>query len=818
MKILLCKSHFAGPVSGSDETLVAYATHLHRQGHRLTVVLLYAPAESDQYYARLKQAGVEVITIVSYPLAHSLLRRIRSLAYWCAAFIHLPARPLRVSRNLWQRVSQGLSLIYQKHCRTYFQRCSADLIHIMTPDPGAAVMIRAGAAAGIPVLYQELGTPQHLPELEIPYRNFSKVLPLCSHLAALSPRLAKQWEDKLIPSNPISVLPLLIEDNGRVVGPERRSRAGITFGFAARLEKGKGPLILIAAFAQVRTKLSNTSLHIAGAGPQEQAVRMRAAELGVLDACELRGAYTAPREKHAFMQGLDVFILPTLAEGTPNSIIEAMANGLPVIASAVGGVPDLITRDSGILVPPEDPTALANAMLRLASDRELRIRMGRAARARYEELFSPAVIVPMLIDTYRRAATKSSNGNGNHTQASSHPWIETAASASRRASLLKGCRIIFVLGNLELGGAERQALILARHLAANEQATVEVWGFNTTGPVAKICDQHGIPWRVVAYPFTAGPLKRLTSLLQLARLLRKARADVLLPYTSVPNVACGLIWKWTGARVCVWNQRDEGIVSLDGIWDRWAIKRTPYFLSNSNAGAQLLIDKLNVSSAKVRVVQNGIEEFTPKMDRHAWRERLEIDEAAFVACMVANLHSNKDHRTLLQAWREVVTAIESGGREAVLVLAGRHDSEFESLAALAYELKIERSIRFAGHVSDIPGLLSAVDLGVFSSRSEGCPNGVLECMAAGLAVAATNIDGIREVVGSAGEKFLAPSGDAEALARVMLELASDPGLRSSLGAENRKRIRENYQSQQTCEETVDLLEDLYTQARKYCAS
>ena len=56
MKILLCKSHFAGPVSGSDETLVAYATHLHQQGHSLAVVLLYAPAETDQYYARLKQA------------------------------------------------------------------------------------------------------------------------------------------------------------------------------------------------------------------------------------------------------------------------------------------------------------------------------------------------------------------------------------------------------------------------------------------------------------------------------------------------------------------------------------------------------------------------------------------------------------------------------------------------------------------------------------------------------------------------------------------------------------------------------------------
>src|SRR5262245_61709232 len=212
MKILLCKSHFAGPVSGSDATLVAYATHLHRQGHRLTVVLLYAPSENDQYYARLKQAGVEVISIISHPFAHGLLKKIRSLAYWLATLVHLPATPLSMSRSLWQRVSHALSLIYQKPCHAYFERCGADMIHVITPDPGAAAMIRAGAATGIPVLYQELGTPHYLPELEIPYRSFSRVLPLCSQLAALSPRLAHQWEERLGRPNPISVLPLLVED------------------------------------------------------------------------------------------------------------------------------------------------------------------------------------------------------------------------------------------------------------------------------------------------------------------------------------------------------------------------------------------------------------------------------------------------------------------------------------------------------------------------------------------------------------------------------------------------------------------------------
>ena len=803
MRILLCKSHFAGPVSGSDETLVSYATNLKKQGHQLVVVLLYAPAENDQYYARLKQAGVEVIAIASHPFLHNLLTRLRASAFWLAAFLRLPVEPLRAGRNLWQQISYALAHVYLKHCRSFFRQCRADLLHVMTPDPGAAVMIRAAAEAGIPVLYQELGTPHYLPALETPYKNFSKVVPLCSQMAALSPRLAKQWQEKLLLSNPISVLPLLVEDGVYVEGPDSSPSANVTFGFAARLEKGKGPLVLVDAFARVRSELSNTSLQIAGVGPEEHDVRMRVEELG-LEACQLRGAYKSPQERNAFMKRVDVFVLPTLAEGTPNSIIEAMAHGLPVIASEVGGVPDLLTHESGILVPPGDPKALAKAMKLLASDHQLRWRMGREARARYEKLFSPEAVVPMLMHTYERTATRRANGNGHH-QSLAHPWTEMAREVSECESVLKGQRVIFVLGNLELGGAERQALLLARHLAEHELARVEVWGFNTSGPVADICERHGIRRRVVSYPFAAGPLRRMLSLMKLAWLFRRARPDLLLPYTTVPNVACALIWQLTGARDCVWNQRDEGLVPLKKWWERWAVRRVSRFVTNSHAGARFLTHELNVSPANVRVIQNGISEGAPASGRRAWRERLGIDAGAFVACMVANLHSNKDHKTLLKAWREVVTDLKASGRSAVLVLAGRHDDAYQSLRALAYELEIDRAVRFAGHVDDVAGLLGAVDVGVFSSRSEGCPNGVLECMAAGLAVAGTNIDGVRDVVGLRSAQFLAPPGDFSALAQVILKLAGDPVLCSTIGAENRTRIREHYDSQRMCEDTVACL-------------
>ena len=364
-------------------------------------------------------------------------------------------------------------------------------------------------------------------------------------------------------------------------------------------------------------------------------------------------------------------------------------------------------------------------------------------------------------------------------------------------------KIIFVLGNLELGGAERQALILARYLAQREK--VEVWGFNKSGPVADICEEHGIRWRVEP----VNP-QRLQSIQRVAWVLRASGPDVLRPYTWLPNVVCGFMWKWVGAQACVWNQRDEGLFLPRTTWERWAVQRTPRFISNSHAGARFLIEKLKVDPLTVNVVRNGIERSTPPIDRKAWRKRLEIDDASFVACMIGNLHTNKDHETLLRAWQTVMAKLN---RNAVLVLAGRHDGAYESLVALTRELGIERGVRFAGSVSDVAGLLTAVDIGVFSSRSEGCPNGVLECMAAGLAVAATDIEGVREVVSPSA--LLAPVGDADALAHTILKLAADSSLCATTGAQNRKRVIENHDARRMCEEVEVIIHRAATEGRPY---
>ena len=200
----------------------------------------------------------------------------------------------------------------------------------------------------------------------------------------------------------------------------------IVFGFAARLEEGKGPLILLDALATVNREQTVAIARIAGVGPQLFEVKARARELALGDACEFVGHYSEPLGRTAFMNSLDVFVLPSLAEGTPNGIIEAMAHGIPVIASEVGGIPDMIGDDAGIRVAPGDTAALAEAMLRLTNDPELRRQMGAAAQERYQKLFSPKVVLPFMLDIYQRVvrnghtANAIASGNGNL-----HPWAES---------------------------------------------------------------------------------------------------------------------------------------------------------------------------------------------------------------------------------------------------------------------------------------------------------------------------------------------------------------------------------------------------------
>jgi glycosyltransferase involved in cell wall biosynthesis len=372
---------------------------------------------------------------------------------------------------------------------------------------------------------------------------------------------------------------------------------------------------------------------------------------------------------------------------------------------------------------------------------------------------------------------------------------------------LQGVRIVFVLEMLELGGAERQALLLARYLKNEVGADVRVVGFNSPGRAARLCEQYGIEWSIIPVSIQTGRRKRYRAPFVFARGLRALKPDVLLPYTVSPNVLCGIVWRWTGAKSCIWNQRDEGTERVDRLFERLSVRMMPRFLANSQGGAGFLTKVLGAKEHCVSIIHNGIQLAQPVANRADWRNRLGISDDCFVACMIANFRWPKDHATLIRAWRVVVDRLPSHAQTPVLLLAGRFDGTAEMAKSLTDELKLGGAVRFLGPVDDIPGLLRSVDLGVLSSESEGMPNGVLESMAVGLPFVGTDVSGIHEAVGPGCYEYLAPLGNVEVLAELICRFAESPELRAAQGMANAKRIADEFLPDVMCRRTAQVISD-----------
>ena len=377
---------------------------------------------------------------------------------------------------------------------------------------------------------------------------------------------------------------------------------------------------------------------------------------------------------------------------------------------------------------------------------------------------------------------------------------------SDRRERLRGAKILFVLPSLGFGGAERQAFLLGRHLVARRKARVKFVAFGPSGGLAALCSDAGIA--TAEFEMRHRYRSRTGQLRDVARFigfLRREAADVVLPYCMFQNVLCGLTWRLGGARLCIWNQRDEGRSRLEPWAEHLAVRQTRSFISNSTHGAEFLIHTLGVRPEFVHVVRNGIELQPAVLNPEDWRRQLALTDKAFVACMIANLHGFKDHATLIMAWRKVVDQLAVNALTAHLLLAGDRGDRFDAIVHQVGQLGLAQRVHVLGPIEDITGLLRAADLCVFSSTTEGIPNGVLEAMASGLSVVATDCRGIREAVGPAGLECLATPADPDDLAEKIVRFALDPELRARLGKQARGRIETEFGLERMCEGMVSVM-------------
>lgn len=293
-----------------------------------------------------------------------------------------------------------------------FRAVGGDVLHLNLPssyDAGVSSVAWAAREAG----YSRVVSTEHLPMIERKYRKFpTKVF--FSHWIDRIIVMTRQNRDFLVDLHGMDFEKIRIIENGVNSAPplstdERAARrsgwgAGpdeLVVGNVAALTRRKGQHLLLDACARLRDLKTSWRLVIIGEGEEREALTAQAGELGIADrVCFVGAAADAARA----MQAFDLFVLPSLVESMPLTLLEAMAAGLPCVGSAVFGVPEVIDPEcTGLLVPADDVPALAGALRRLLCDPDLRARFGHAGRERFDRRFRADAMSARVAELYRGA-------------------------------------------------------------------------------------------------------------------------------------------------------------------------------------------------------------------------------------------------------------------------------------------------------------------------------------------------------------------------------------------------------------------------------
>lgn len=366
-------------------------------------------------------------------------------------------------------------------------------------------------------------------------------------------------------------------------------------------------------------------------------------------------------------------------------------------------------------------------------------------------------------------------------------------------------RVSFCLANSGIGGSELNAVRTAERID-RDRYDLEVISFNDYAPLRERYERAGVSFKVVPLRSLKGP-DLVVRGLELARHLRNRKTDVFHAHDSYGNLF-GVPWaRMAGVPGVVASRRWWEYESQAGhvTGNRLAYRLAHRVLGNTGAVAERLARE-GVAQDKIRVVPNFLdpESFSPPGDDAVadFRAEFGIPSDARVVGIVAQLRPEKDHLTLLRAAAQV----HRSHPDTHFVLVGEGECR-PSIEALRAELGLVAHVHLAGLRRDSGNLHHLFDLSVLCSTTEALSNSLLEAIAAGNAVVATDVGGNPDVVKDGTNGRLCPPGDADALAAAMSALLSDEDEARRLGEAGLALARSTY----TTSAAMRALEDLYAE-------
>jgi glycosyltransferase involved in cell wall biosynthesis len=484
-----------------------------------------------------------------------------------------------------------------------------------------------------------------------------------------------------------------------------------------------------------------------GDGPLRPELEREAGELGLSGRVKFLGER---QDIAAILASADVSVLPSTSESLSNVILESMAARVPVIASRVGGNPELVTSDRGILVTPGDEQALVAAIERLLRDSSLRAEFGRSARKFAESDFTIAAVRQRYEELYTELlARKESRKSG--------PSIGLEDS-----SRTKRLRVAIVAPSLRyVGGQSAQADSLLANWKNDPAVKADLIPIDPLFP-------PGLKW-AESIPLLRTILREPIYLFSLWRGLREP---------DIVHVFSASYWSFLLAPSPAWMMaRALGKRTLIHYHSGEARDH----LRRSRAARHVLarVDRLVVPSGYLADVfrEFGLAaQVVPNtVDWSQFRFRIRKPLRPYLVC-TRGFHSYYRADLVVGAFAEVQREFP----DARLDLIGQGPLEQE-IRGLARDLKLT-GVNFAGVASrqKIGEFYDAADIFINASSLDNMPVSILEAFACGTPVVSTAPDGIRHLVEHERTGLLSEPGDARALAENVIRLVRDPDLCSQI--------------------------------------
>lgn len=373
-------------------------------------------------------------------------------------------------------------------------------------------------------------------------------------------------------------------------------------------------------------------------------------------------------------------------------------------------------------------------------------------------------------------------------------------------------KILCVIGSLDIGGTERHLTQITPRLKQLGWEPV-IYCISRRGVQAAETEKNGVkvigaPWEIAPTQTVLGKFFRiLASCVKLFCILLFHRPKIVHFFLPLAYLAGAPLALLAGSPVLVMSRRSlNNYQRQHPVLRRLEARlhgRMNAILGNSRAVVEQLVVMEHCDPKKVRLIYNGIDVIG--FNHTNVRDNIEpLGPSNLTIIIVANLIPYKGHHDLIDALESIKTRLPT---EWTLVCVGRDDGIRAELENHARQLNLASHIRFVGERTDVESLLNRADIGVICSHQEGFSNAILEGMAVGLPMVATDVGGNTEAIIDRESGLIVPPHDPARLGAAILELASNPAKRTEMGLAARKRIEENF----SIDRCVSHYDDFYSE-------